>query len=182
MMLKGRADLLQPQGIHIRHNGHTVGVAHIDAGDPPEVIVHFQWDIHQRCTSHVHSGQVGGQSAVGPHLHLPQSLAPAGDGLEAAEGINGQLLLLHTVGVQPLGHAADAVAAHPALAAVGVEDAHHGIRPGGARCADADDAVCPDGKMPPGQLFRKGRDVLRHTGCAAVQIDVIVGAALHFGK
>ena len=34
------ADLLQPQGIHIRHNGHTVGVAHIDAGDPPEVIVH----------------------------------------------------------------------------------------------------------------------------------------------
>ena len=136
----------------------------------------------QMCTSHVHSGQVGGQSAVGPHLHLPQSLAPAGDGLEAAEGINGQLLLLHTVGVQPLGHAADAVAAHPALAAVGVEDAHHGIRPGGARCADADDAVCPDGKMPPGQLFRKGRDVLRHTGCAAVQIDIIVGAALHFGK
>ena len=114
-MLKGRADLLQPQGIHIRHNGHTVGVAHIDAGDPPEVIVHFQWDIHQRCTSHVHSGQVGGQSAVGPHLHLPQSLAPAGDGLEAAEGINGQLLLLHTVGVQPLGHAADAVAILPSL-------------------------------------------------------------------
>ena len=33
---------------------------------------------------------------------------------------------------------ADAVAAHPALAAVGVEDAHHGIRPGGARCANAD--------------------------------------------
>ena len=86
-----------------------------------------------------------------PHLHLPQSLAPAGDGLEAAEGINGQLLLLHTVGVQPLGHAADAVAAHFALAAVRIEDAHHGVCPGCDRCADADDAIRTNGKVPPGQ-------------------------------
>ena len=48
--------------------------------------------------------------------------------------------------------------------------------------ADADDAVGSDGKMPPGQFFRKGCDILRHTAFAAVQINIVVGAALHFGK
>ena len=50
------------------------------------------------------------------------------------------------------------------------------------RSADADDAVGSDGKMPPGQFFGKGCDVLRHAAFAAVQIDIVVGAALHFGK
>ena len=49
------------------------------------------------------------------------------------------------------GHAADAVAAHLALAAVRIKDAHHGVCPGCDRCADADNAVRPDGKVPPGQ-------------------------------
>ena len=37
------------------------------------------------------AGRSAGMSAVGPHLHLPQARTPAGDGLQAAEGINGQL-------------------------------------------------------------------------------------------
>jgi hypothetical protein len=86
------------------------------------------------------------------------------------------------MGVQPLGYAADAVAAHFALAAVRIEDAHHSVCPGCDRCADADDAVRPDGKMPPGQPLRKRGNIRRHTGGAAVQIDIIVGTALHFGE
>ena len=86
------------------------------------------------------------------------------------------------MGVQPLGHTADAVAAHLALAAVRIEDAHHGICPGSLRSADAYDAIGSDGKMPPGQFFGKGCDILRHTAFAAVEIDIIVGTALHFGE
>ena len=33
-----------------------------------------------------------------------------------------------------------------------------------------------------GQPLRKRCDILRHAGGAAVQIDIIVGAALHFGE
>ena len=182
MVLERRADVFQLQAVHILHHSHAVRVAHADAGHVPILAFHGQDLVHQCILTHIHGGQVGGHGAVSAHLHLPQARALMGDGLQAAEGVDGQRLLRDAVGVEPLGHTANAVAAHLSLAAVGVEDAHHGIRPGGARCADADDAVCPDGKMPPGQLFRKGRDVLRHTGCAAVQIDVIVGAALHFGK
>ena len=54
--------------------------------------------------------------------------------------------------------------------------------PGRDRCADADNAVRPDGKVPPGQALGKRCDILRHAGGAAVQIDIIVGAALHFGE
>ena len=50
-------------------------------------------------------------------------------------------------------NAADAVATHPALAAVCVEDAHHAVRTRRLRSADADDAVRTNGKMPPGQFF-----------------------------
>ena len=76
-----------------------------------------------------------------------------GDGLQAAEGVDGQRLLRDAVGVEPLGHTANAVAAHLSLAAVGVEDAHHAVGTRRLRGADADDAVGTDGKMPPGQLF-----------------------------
>ena len=74
------------------------------------------------------------------------------------------------------------VAAHFPLAAVRVEDAHPAIGPGGHRGADADDAVRTHGKMPGREPLCKCGNVCGHTGCTAVQIDVIIGTALHLGK
>ena len=182
MVLKGRADLFQLQAVHILHHSHTVGVAHTDAGHMPRFAVHGQFFVHKRFFAHVYSRQAGRHGTVSAHLHLPQARTLVGDGLQAAEGINGKGLFGNAVGVQPFSHTADAVAAHPALAAVGVENAHHAVRTRCLRSADADDAVRTNGKMPPGQFFGKGCNVLRHTAFAAVQIDIIVGAALHFGK
>ena len=182
VVLKGRTDLFQLQAVHILHHGHTVGVAHTDAGHMPRFAVHGQFFVHKRFFAHVHSRQAGRHGTVSAHLHLPQARTLVGDGLQAAEGINGKGLFGNAVGVQPFSHAADAVATHPALAAVCVEDAHHAVRTRRLRSADADDAVRTNGKMPPGQFFGKGCNVLRHTAFAAVQIDIIVSAALHFGK
>ena len=159
-----------------------MGVAHADAGHLPHFSLYGERLIHQRAIAHVDGRQVSRQGAVSAHLHLPQTRTLVGDGLQAAEGINGKRFLFNAVGVQPFSHTADAVAAHPALAAVCVEDAHHAVRTRRLRSADADDAVRTNGKMPPGQFFGKGCNVLRHTAFAAVQIDIIVRAALHFGK
>ena len=74
--------------------------------------------------------------------------APVTAGADAMMRIfnaDGKLRLCRAVGVQPLGHAADAVAAHFTLAAVRIEDAHHGVCPGRDRCAVADNAVRTDG-------------------------------------
>ena len=127
VVLKAGADLFQLQAVHILYHGHAVRIAHADAGHLPVFPVHSQGLIHKCAVSHVHRRQVGRHGTVGPHLHLPQARALAGDVLQTAEGINGKGLFGDAVGIQPLGHAADAVAAHPALAAVGVEDAHHAV-------------------------------------------------------
>ena len=92
--------------------------------------------------------------------------------------------LRSSVGVQPLGHTADAVAAHLCLAAVRVKNAHPAVRAlGGNGGADADDAVRSDGKVAAGELLRKRPTMSSGTPLVpAVEVDVIVGAALHFGK
>ena len=81
VVLKARADLLQLQAVHLRHNGHAMGVAHADAGHPPQVLFHLQGQVYQRSFAHVHGGQRRRHGGVGTHLHLPQPLAHAGNGL-----------------------------------------------------------------------------------------------------
>ena len=88
-----------------------------------------------------------------------------------------QLLADHAVVIQILADAADAVAAHLTLRAVGVEDAHLRVRL--VRGGNEDDTVAADAEMRfgkrDGQLFGV-RDLLFE----AVDIDVIVAAAVHF--
>ena len=182
VVFKGRADLFQLQAVYLRHHGHAVGIAHADAGHLPAFALHFQRAVHQRALAHVHGRQGRGHGGVLAHFHLPQPRSHPGHRLAAGTGINGQPRLCHSVGVQPLGHTADAVAAHLCLAAVRVKNAHPAIGPGGNGGTDADDAIGSHGKMPPGQVPRQRDDVLRHAAFPAVQIDVIVGTALHFGK
>ena len=84
--------------------------------------------------------------------------------------------------MQPLGNAANAVAAHFALAAIGVEHTHSGVGCGGLGCANADNAVCSHRKVAAGKLPGPFGDLQGQAGFAAVQINIIVGTALHFGK
>ena len=182
MILERRADVLELQAVHIVHDGDAVGVAHADAGDAPGPVLHGEGAVHQRAFAHIHGGQSRRHGGVSAHLHLPELAALAGDGLRAAARVHDERLFGDAVGVEPLGHAAYAVAAHLGLAAVGVEDAHPSVCAGRHRGADADDAVRADGKVAAGEVLRKGCDVLRHTAFAAVEIDIIVGTALHFGE
>ena len=183
--LERRADGLQLEAVHLRHKGDAVGVAHADAGDLPVLAVHRQRAADQRPFAHVHGGQVGGAGGIGPHLHLPQLLAHPGQRLPAAAGVDLQHGLCcagRFMHMQPLSHAADAVAAHLRLAAVGVEDAHGAVCARRFRGADADDAVGTHREVPRRELPGQRNNVLRHAGGPAVQIDIVVGAALHFGK
>ena len=182
VMLERRADGFQLQAVHILHHDHAVGVAHADAGHLPHFSLYGERLIHQRAFAHVDGRQVGRQGAVSAHLHLPQLCALPGNALDTAVGVDGQDRLFHPVGVEPLGHTAHAVAAHLGLAAVRVENAHPAIGSGGHRGADADDAVRTHGKMPGREPLCKRGNVCGHTGCTAVQIDVIIGTALHLGK
>ena len=191
MLLKGGADGRKVQAVHVGHHHHTVGVAHTDTGDAPVAPRGMKRTVHQRAGPHVHSGQAVGQQAVPAHLHLPQPLTgiaplslPA-QGLGPAAGVNEQGIRpgqVGIVGAQPLGHAADAVAAHHPLAAVGIVNAHGGRSAGGLWGADADHAVRTYRNMPGRQLPGKRRNVRRGAPGAAVQVDIIVGAALHFGE
>ncbi len=84
--------------------------------------------------------------------------------------------------VDVLAHAADAVAAHFRLAAVGVEHTHTEIRHGGiGGRANEDQAVASDAEMTvadaPGQFPGMGDGLLQ-----SLHIDVIVACGLHFGK
>ena len=185
VLFKRRTQLFQVQIVHIRHDGNTMGVAHADAADLPGPARCGQGHIHQLRFPHLHRRQVSGQQAVLAHLYLPHPLSLPAQGLESAAGIDAQFIQHRTfrrMGAQPLGHTADAVAAHLPLAAVGVEHPHLAMGTRRLRGADADDAVRTNGKMPLGQPAGQLCDLLRHTALAAVQIDIVVGAALHFSK
>ena len=147
MPFKGRADGGKVKRVDLLHRHHAVGVAHADAGDGPVPAGGCQGHPHKGPLPHAGGGQGGGHRAVAPHLDLPEPLPLPAQGLDAAQSVDPQPVAGdegRVVATQPLGHAADAVAAHPALAAVGVVDAHHRIRPRRLGRADADDPVRPD--------------------------------------
>ena len=78
------------------------------------------------------------------------------------------------------GDAADAVAAHLGLAAVGVEDPHP--RVGFLRWTDQDQPVSPDAEMPIADRSAERRRIARRRSAEAIDVDIVVAAALHFGE
>ena len=78
--------------------------------------------------------------------------------------------------------AAHTVAAHDPLAAVGVEHPHGRVTVGPQRGTEVDHPVRTHRKMPPRQLHRPRGGVGRQPRSAAVDVDIVVARALHFGK
>ena len=179
VVLKAGADALQIQRLHILHQRHAMGVAHGESSHLPGLALHRNGPVDHRVRSkalHRHQSRL---EFGGAHLHLPDALAPAGKVLDACQRLDGHLLPGHPVLIQPLGHAADAVAAHGALAAVGVEHAHGGV--GHLGGGDADQPVRPHREPPgaeqPGQLG----GIVDHA-LQTIQINIVVAAAMHLGK
>src|SRR5262249_35867644 len=113
--------------------------------------------------------------------HLPHAVA--GDlqheRQHAAAGLDLQHRLAgDAVVVDVLGDAAHAVAAHLRLAAVGVEHAHAGVAALGP--ADEDEPAGADAEVPVADRAAQRGGILRQRLAKAVDVDVVVAAALHF--
>ena len=182
-MLKQGADLRQVQPVGVLAEDDAVGVSHGNAGDFVNPPGHLHVLAHHPLPGQRHRDFPRGEDGVA-HVHgdghsLAVFLVDAA-GLYAAEGFDAQLLLVGDAVVKDvLCHAADAVAAHFALAAVQVEHAHFGI--GHLRGADENHPVAPNALVPVGEADSQSRRVL-HLLLKAVDVDVVVAAAVHFGK
>jgi len=82
--------------------------------------------------------------------------------------------------VQVLGDAADAVAAHLAFGAVGVEHAHPGTRPLGWH--DQDEAVGSDPEMAIAHGDRQLRGIPGRRLAERLDVYVVVAKAVHLGE
>src|SRR5690242_18494543 len=80
--------------------------------------------------------------------------------------------------VNIFGHAANAVAAHLRLAAIGVVHAH--TRVGLVGRTDKDQAIAADAEMAVADSATESGRIVRHRIPEAIDVDVIVPAALHF--
>ena len=127
------------------------------------------------------AGDLLGQKARLAHLHLPPAVPLPAQQLYAVVRVNVQHFFFAAVVAQPLGHAANAVAAHNPPASVRVEHLHAGIRAGGNGRADANHAIRPDGQVPTGQPSCQFWNIIPQAA-ALVQINIIVAAAMHFCK
>jgi hypothetical protein len=96
----------------------------------------------------------------------------------AAAGLDLQRVVARQAAVvDELGDAADAVAAHLRLAAVGVEHAH--LRVGDLGAADEDEAVAADAEVAVAHGARQGRRVGGFGLVEAIDVDVVVAEAVH---
>jgi hypothetical protein len=132
-------------------------------------------------------GRVVGMSRQdgGPHVDPDLRHPPLfGEDLEredAAAGLDAQFLLPRdAVVVDVLGHAADAVAAHFRLAAVGIEHPHAGV--GSFAGADEDQAVSADAEMAVGDDAGQGGEVVGQPLRERVHVHVVVAGAVHLGE
>ena len=181
MVLKTGADLFQIQVVHVVHPGHTVGVAHGNTGHGPVFSIHVQGAAHHRAIAQAPAGDLLRQKARLAHLHLPPAVPLPAQQLYAVVRVNVQHFFFAAVVAQPLGHTANAVAAHNPPASVRVEHLHAGIRTGGNGRADANHAIRPDGQVPTGQPSCQFWNIIPQAA-ALVQINIIVAAAMHFCK
>ena len=181
--LKQRAYGLQVHLHGVAPEHHAVGVAHRHAGDlmfPPG---HRNLPAHHALTCQVDRNLLRGQHGRA-HIHRDRhgaavlhhhfaDLHPA-FGVDMEHGLLGNAVV-----VQVLGHAAHPVAAHPALAAVGVENTHQPVGP--LAGADEDDPIAPHALVPVREPHRQSGGVLYRL-FKAVDIHVVVAAAVHFGE
>src|SRR5262245_49171752 len=77
-------------------------------------------------------------------------------------------------------HTANAVAAHLRLAAVGVEHTHAGVRL--FRRTNQDQAIGADAEMPIADGAAQRSRIARRRSTKAIDVDIVVAAALHFGE
>ena len=162
----------------------AVGVAHRDAGHVIDLFVYDERGVDDGTARHVDrdlcrlEDRRAHIDASRLHFAVPDVQLERFYAGKRVDG-NGGAPADHAVVIQILADAADAVAAHFTLRAVGVEDAHLRIRPVGR--GNEDNAVATDAEMRfgkrDGQLFGV-RDLL----VEAVDIDVIVAAAVHFSE
>src|SRR5437660_12053086 len=82
--------------------------------------------------------------------------------------------------INKLRDASDAVAAHFRLAAVGIEHAHARISFVGG--ANEDQSVRADAEMPIADGPAQARGVVRHRVAQAIDVNVVVADAVHFGE
>ena len=171
------------QGVAIRPFNDAVRVAGADAGSVPGFTCNCQRGVDQRPGPQPNGGQGVRHGGKMPHLGLPQPFAFAVQRFTARhQGVDLDHILRHAVRVQKLRYAAHPVAAHPALGAVRVEHPHGGVAVRRQRRADADNAIRPNGKMPAGKFLAPDGNLRRQAGFAAVKIDIVIAAAVHFGK
>src|SRR5262245_10831577 len=107
------------------------------------------------------------------HLQLDCENTPAC--LDAELLLGGDALIVYI-----FGDTAQPVAAHLRFGAVGVEHAHASIAL--LRRADEDEPVAADAEVPIGHCATQGGGVLRRRLAEAVEVDVVVAAALHLRK
>src|SRR5205823_946986 len=89
------------------------------------------------------------------------------------------IFLREAVVIRIFGHAANAVAAHFAFQAVGVEHAHADV--GLLRRHDEDQAVAADAGVAIGNQRSNARGI-RHFLVKAIDVDVVVADAVHLGE
>ena len=162
----------------------AVGVAHRDAGDGERAAGDFERRVDRRIAGERRGNLAAGEDRLA-HVDA-DALDLAGAEFEvergtacrrrrSAAGRGGDAVV-----VDVLGDAADAVAAHFGLGAVGVEHPHLGV--GAVDGADQDQAVGADAEVAIGDRAGEGRGVGGNRLAEAIDVDVVVAGAVHFGE
>ena len=131
-------------------------------------------------------GMASGSKMGVPMLTRTWAAWPSGpvcevEGEDAPAGLDGDLGAAgDAVVVDVLGDAADAVAAHLAFGAVGVEHAHAGVGPFGG--GDQDQAVGADAEVAVADGAGEGGQVAGGGLVEEVDVDVVVAEAVHLGE
>ena len=185
VMLKFGADPREVETVDILgQEDDAVRIAHGDTGDVINPFIHHKRRADDRIAFEI-SRYNARQENGGAHIHA-DGLHPAVLNVEFEPFDAGKRIdrdrrpsVYHVVVVQVFADAADAVSAHPALRAVRVENPHLRVRPVGWRYQD--DTVAADAEMrlaqPDGKRLRIGYGLVE-----AVEINIMIAAAVHFGK
>jgi hypothetical protein len=161
-----------------------VGVAHRHAGDSQPPAGDFKSRVRRRVSgqrrrnltarenwlAHVHSNAIY-VASFEHQLELKRS--PRRHDVE-------RLATSDALVVYIFGHAADAVAAHLRVRAVGVEHPHLSI--GVVGRTDQNQSIAADAKMPIGDRASHCRRVSGNRLSKAIDIDVVVAGAVHLGE
>ena len=185
MVLEERADARQIHPLHVVDEHDAVGVADGDGGDVPHVAADLNGLVYKSRAGGV-NGYLGGLKDGRTHAdahalnHAVLQVKP--ERLDARAGFNVDYGLVgHAALVDVLGDAADSVAAHLRLRAVGVVHIH--LEVGLVGWADADKPVAARAEVPVGHLAGKlGPGRLGQVLLKAVDVHIVVAAALHFSK